>query len=84
MLPMAVHPTTTPALVARPRFPALRPSTSLSAASSSCTRTVSFKSRRPLRSLAAAAEADAVKAEESFVGNGEEVAEDGGEEVMAF
>jgi 30S ribosomal protein 3 len=84
MLPMAVHPAATPALATRPRLPAPRPSTSLAAASSSCTHTVSFKSRRPLRSLAAAAEADAVEAEESFGGNEEEVAEDGGEEVMAF
>jgi hypothetical protein len=80
MLPMAVHPATTPALAARPRFPAPRPSTSLAAASSSCTRPLSFKRRRSLRILAAAAEADAVEAEESLGGYGEE----GGEEVMTF
>ncbi|KAK3144569.1 hypothetical protein QOZ80_4AG0314810 [Eleusine coracana subsp. coracana] len=78
MLPMAVHPATTPALAARPHFSSPRPSTSLAAASSSCARTVSFKSRRPLRSLAAAA--DAVEAEEPLGGYGEEIAEEGGEE----
>jgi hypothetical protein len=82
MLPMAVQPATTPALAARPRFPAPRPSTSLAAASSSCIRPLSFKSRRSLRILAAAAaEADAVEAEESLGGYGEELPE---EEVMTF
>lgn len=84
MLPMAVHPATTPALAARPCFSAPRPSTSLAPASSSCTRIASFKSRRPLRSLAAAAAADAVEAEESLGGYGEELVEEAAEEVLPF
>ncbi|TVU14235.1 hypothetical protein EJB05_37690 [Eragrostis curvula] len=84
MLPMAVHPTTTPALTARPRVSAPKPSTSLATASSSCTRIASFKSRRlslrSLRSLAAAAAADAVEAEESLGGDVEEFVEEAAEE----
>ncbi|XP_066382212.1 small ribosomal subunit protein cS23-like [Miscanthus floridulus] len=72
MLPMAVHPTTTPALSPHARVSPPRSSSSLAATSSSpCSRTVSFKSRRlPLRSLrsvVAAAAADAVGAEEEEV-----------------
>ncbi|CAO2035333.1 unnamed protein product [Urochloa humidicola] len=76
---MAVHPATTPALAARARLSAPRPSTSLAAASSSsCSRIVRVRSRRlPLRSLrsvAAAAAADAVEAgeEEVQLGGGED------------
>ncbi|CAL5068257.1 unnamed protein product [Urochloa decumbens] len=88
MLPMAVHPATTPALAPRARLSAPRPSTSLAAASSSsCSRIVGFKSRRvPLRSLrsvAAAAAADAVEAEEEEVqlgGGGDALYEEEAEE----
>ncbi|TKW04803.1 hypothetical protein SEVIR_7G133300v4 [Setaria viridis] len=73
MLPMAVHPATTPALAPRARVAPPRPSTSLAAASSSsCSRIVGVKTRRlPLRSLrsvAAAAAADAVEEEEVQLG----------------
>nr|CAB3484757.1 unnamed protein product [Digitaria exilis] len=69
---MAVHPATTPGLAMRARLSTPRPSTSLTAASSSpCSRISGFKSRRlPLRSLrsvAAAAAADAVDAAEEEV-----------------
>ncbi|EES10949.1 hypothetical protein BDA96_06G118900 [Sorghum bicolor] len=72
MLPMAVHPTTTPALSPRTRVSPPRPSTSLAATSSTpCSRTVSLKSSRlrlrSLRSVVAAAAADAVGAEEEEV-----------------
>nr|CAB3487288.1 unnamed protein product [Digitaria exilis] len=62
---MAVHPATTPGLAPRARLSTTRPSTSLTAASSSpCFRIVG---RRPLRSLVAAAAADAVDAAEEEV-----------------
>ncbi|XP_062225836.1 small ribosomal subunit protein cS23-like isoform X2 [Phragmites australis] len=85
MLPMAVHPATTPALAQRARLPAPRPSTSLAAASSSCIRGVSFNSRRlPLRSLrSVAAAADAVEAEESLGGEGEEAPQGGDGDALA-
>ncbi|PWZ41159.1 30S ribosomal protein 3, chloroplastic [Zea mays] len=72
MLPMAVHPTSTPALSPRARVSPPRPSTSLAATSSSpCSRIVSFKSRRlPLRSVrsvVAAAAAAAAEEEENKV-----------------
>lgn len=88
MLPMAVHPATTPALVPRARVAPPRPSTSVAAASSSsCSCIVGVKSRRlPLRSLrsvAAAADAGAVEEEEVlFGGSGEAFYEEEAEEVM--
>ncbi|KAJ1271355.1 hypothetical protein BS78_06G122600 [Paspalum vaginatum] len=72
MLPMAVHPATTPALFPCARVPTPRSSTSLAAASSSsCYPIATFKGRRqPLlsrRSVVAAAAADTVEAEEEDV-----------------
>ncbi|XP_037485885.1 30S ribosomal protein 3, chloroplastic-like [Triticum dicoccoides] len=76
MLPMSVHPATTPALASRPRVSLPRPSTSPSSSSSSSSSSlVHFKSRRlPLRSLRilAAAAAGAVEAGEPYVGLGDE------------
>ncbi|KAM3367874.1 hypothetical protein ACQJBY_016428 [Aegilops geniculata] len=73
MLPMSVHPATTPALASRPRVSLPRPSTSASSSSSSL---APLKSRRlPLRSLrilAAAAAAGAVEAGEPYVGLGDD------------
>ncbi|KAM3387452.1 hypothetical protein ACQJBY_010349 [Aegilops geniculata] len=69
MLPMSVHPATTPALASRPRVSLPRPSTSSSSS------LVPLKSRRlPLRSLRilAAAAAGAVEAGEPYVGLGDE------------
>ncbi|PUZ47496.1 hypothetical protein GQ55_7G169600 [Panicum hallii var. hallii] len=89
MLPMAVHPATTPVLAPRARLAPPRTSTSLAAASSSSgSRIVRFEtSRLPLRSLrsiaAAAADADAVEAEEEEVqlaGGGEALYEEEPEE----
>ena len=92
MLPMAVHPTTTPALSPRTRVSPPRPSTSLAATSSTpCSRTVSLKSSRlrlrSLRSVVAAAAADAVGAEEEEVqlsGGVDAVDEEEAEVMMAF
>ncbi|XP_047067396.1 30S ribosomal protein 3, chloroplastic-like [Lolium rigidum] len=65
MLPMSVHPATTPALASRPRVSPPRPSTS----SSSSHAIVHFHSRRlPLRSLRSVAAA----AGEPYVGLGED------------
>ena len=90
MLPMAVHPATTPALAPRARLAPPRPSTSLAAASSSSgSRIVSFETRRlplgSLRSVSAAAAADAVEAEDEEVqlgGGGDAFYEEEPEEVM--
>ncbi|KAG2572593.1 hypothetical protein PVAP13_7KG189875 [Panicum virgatum] len=72
MLPMAVHPATTPALAPRARLAPPRPSTSLAAASSSAgSRIVRFETRRPpprsLRSVSAAAAADAERQDPMLV-----------------
>ncbi|WVZ85973.1 hypothetical protein U9M48_032826 [Paspalum notatum var. saurae] len=88
MLPMAVHPATTPALAPRARVPTPKPSTSLAAASpSSCYPTATFKRRRQpllsLRSVVAAAAADAVEAENEEVqlgGGGDAIYEEKPEE----
>ncbi|CAM0904331.1 unnamed protein product [Alopecurus aequalis] len=67
MLPMSVHPATTPALTSRPRVSLPRPSTSSSPSG------VHIQSRRlPLRLLRSLAPAAAVEAGEPFVGLGEE------------
>lgn len=93
MLPMAVHPATTPALAPRARVPTPRPSTSLAAASSSssCCPIASFKSWRlqplSLRSVVAAAAAAAFEAEEEEVqlgGGGDTFDVEEPEEVMAY
>jgi hypothetical protein len=89
MLPMAVHPTSTPSLSPRARVSPPRPSTSLAATSSSpCSRIVSFKSRRlPLRSVrsvVAAAAAAAAEEEEVQLGAGVDAVDEEEAEVMDF
>ncbi|XP_047066025.1 30S ribosomal protein 3, chloroplastic [Lolium rigidum] len=76
MLPMSVHPATTPALASRPRVSPPRPSTS-----SSSPAIVHFHSRRlPLRSLRSLA---AAAAAEPYVGLGEDEPLGGGVDAEA-
>jgi hypothetical protein len=88
MLPMAVHPTTTPALSPRARVSPHRPPISSLAdpSSSPCHRIVSFKSRRlPLRSLhIAAAAAAGAEEEEAQLGGSVNAVDEEEAEVMAF